>query len=281
MSEVMMIKDILVRLERDPGREIINEFAVSLAELFDAHLTGVSFTDKRVLEVSFSELPSDVVRTIVTEAESAAQAAIDRFARISEHRLSSVAHRLIDERGLSPQRAFAQMARCFDLSVIMQPDPDTYADDAQTIEAALFESGRPVIAVPYIQRQGVVLDQVVCCWDGGRAAARAIGDALPLLKIAKNVRVLTIANNDSSALNEVRELEIGAHLARHGIKIDVEVSSAPDVDVADTILNWVADQSASMVVMGGYGHSRLREFVLGGVTRTMLSSMTVPVFLSH
>ncbi len=276
-----MIKDILVRLERDPGREIINEYAVSLAELFDAHLTGVSFTDKRVLEVSFAELPSDVVRTIVTEAKSAAQTAIDRFARISEHRLSSVAHRLIDERGLSPQRAFAQMARCFDLSVIMQPDPDAFADDAQTIEAALFESGRPVIAVPYIQRQGVVLDQVVCCWDGGRAAARAIGDALPLLKMAKNVRVLTIANNDFSALNECRELEIGAHLARHGLKVDVEVSSAPDVDVADTILNWVADQSASMVVMGGYGHSRLREFVLGGVTRTMLSSMTVPVFLSH
>ncbi len=115
----------------------------------------------------------------------------------------------------------------------------------------------------------------------GRAAARAIGDALPLLKKAQNVRILTIANKDASDLNECRGLEIGAHLARHGIKIDVEVASAPDVDVADTILNWVADQSASMVVMGGYGHSRLREFVLGGVTRTMLSSMTVPVFLSH
>jgi hypothetical protein len=276
-----MIKDILVRLERDPSREIINEFAVSLAELFDAHLTGVSFTDERVLEISFAELPSDVVRRIVSEAENAAQTAIDRFARFSEPRISSVAHRLIENSSLSPPKAFARMARCFDLSVIMQPDPDAYADNAQAIEAALFESGRPVIAVPYIQRQGVMLDQVVCCWDGGRAAARAIGDALPLLKVAKTVRVLKIANNDSSALNECRELEISAHLARHGLKIDVDVSSAPDVDVADTILNWVADQSASMVVMGGYGHSRLREFVLGGVTRTMLSSMTVPVFLSH
>jgi len=276
-----MIKDILVRLERDPSRDAVNEVAVSLAELFDAHLTGVSFADERVLEVSFSELPSNVVRTIITEAESVAQAAIDRFAQLSEHRLSSVAHRLIDDSSQSPPKAFAQMARCFDLSVVMQPDPSAWSDDAQTIEAALFESGRPVIAVPYIQRQGVVLDQVVCCWDGGRASARAIGDALPLLKMAKNVRVLTIANKDSSDLNECRGLEIGAHLARHGLKIDVEVTSAPDVDVADTILNWVADQSASMVVMGGYGHSRLREFVLGGVTRTMLSSMTVPVFLSH
>jgi nucleotide-binding universal stress UspA family protein len=95
------------------------------------------------------------------------------------------------------------------------------------------------------------------------------------------VRVLTIANENSDSLNECRGLEIGAHLARHGLKIEVEMASAPDVDVADTILNWVADQSASMVVMGGYGHSRLREFVLGGVTRSMLSSMTVPVFLSH
>lgn len=276
-----MIKDILVKLEHDARRDAVNEVAVSLAELFDAHLTGVSFTDERVLEVSFAELPSDVVRTIVTEAESAAQRSIDRFARLAEPRISSVAHRLIDDSSLGHPKAFAQMARCFDLSVVMQPDPDTWSDDRETIEAALFESGRPVIAVPYIQRQGIMLDQVVCCWDGGRAAARAIGDALPLLKTAKNVRVLTIANDDSSDLNECRGLEIGAHLARHGLKIDVEVTAAPDVDVADTILNWVADQSASMVVMGGYGHSRLREFVLGGVTRAMLSSMTVPVFLSH
>lgn len=276
-----MIKDILVMLERDARRDAVNEFAVSLAELFDAHLTGVSFANERVLEVSLAQLPLDVVRRIASEAESAAQAAIDRFARVSEPRLSSVAHRLIGERDLSPPKSFAQMARCFDLSVVMQPDQDASSDDGQTIEAALFESGRPVIAVPYIQRQGVMLDQVVCCWDGGRAAARAIGDALPLLKMAKNVRVLTIANTDSLALNECRGLEIGAHLARHCLKIDVEVTSAPDVDVADTILNWIADQSASMVVMGGYGHSRLREFVLGGVTRTMLSSMTVPVFLSH
>lgn len=275
-----MIKDILVRLERDARRDAVNEVAVSLAELFDAHLTGVSFTDERVLEVSLAQLPLDVVQRISSEAEEAAQASIDRFARLSEPRLSSVAHRLIGESDLSPAKAFAHMARCFDVSVVMQPDPDASVDDAQVIEAALFESGRPIIAVPYIQRQGVVLDQVVCCWDGGRAAARAIGDALPLLKKARNVRVLTIAN-DSSDLNECRGLEIGAHLARHGVKIDVEVTSAPDVDVADTILNWVADQSASMLVMGGYGHSRLREFVLGGVTRTMLSSMTVPVFLSH
>jgi nucleotide-binding universal stress UspA family protein len=277
----MMIKDILVKLEHDARRDAVNEVAVSLAELFDAHLTGVSFTDERVLDVSFAELPSDVVQTIIAQAESTAQAAIDRFARLSEPRLSSVAHRLIDNNSLGHPKAFAQMARSFDLSVVMQPDPDTWSDDGETIEAALFESGRPVIAVPYIQRQGIMLDLVVCCWDGGRAAARAIGDALPLLKMAKNVRVLTIANNESSDLSECHGLEIGAHLARHDLKIDVEVTAAPDVDVADTILNWVADQSASMVVMGGYGHSRLREFVLGGVTRAMLSSMTVPVFLSH
>jgi hypothetical protein len=276
-----MIRDILVRLEHDASRDAINGFAVSLAELFEAHLTGVAFTDQRVLEVSFAELPSDVVEKIVSEAESAAQAAIDRFARISEGRLLSVAHRIVNESGQSPPRAFAQMARCFDLSVVMQPDRDAWADDALTIEAALFESGRPVIAIPFIQRQGIKLDQVVCCWDGGRAAARAIADALPLLQKAENVRVLTITSKSSSALNECRGLEIGAHLARHGIKIDVETVPVPDVDVADTILNWVADHSASMVVMGGYGHSRLREFVLGGVTRTMLASMTVPVFLSH
>ena len=109
-------------------------------------------------------------------------------------------------------------------------------------------------------------------------AARAIGDTIPLLKLAGDVELLTVTREEFPT-SECQALDIATHLARHDLKIDVEIMSSNDVDAADAILNCVADNSATLVVMGGYGHSRFCEFVLGGVTRKMLSSMTVPVLL--
>ena len=149
------------------------------------------------------------------------------------------------------------------------------------IEATLFESGRPVIVVPYIQKEGPNLGRIVCCWNGSRAAARAINDALPLLQKAPAAELLIVANEKTGSEREVRGVEIASHLARHGIKVEVEILPAADVDVANVILSRVADCSASMIVMGGYGHSRFREIILGGATRGVLTAMTVPVFISH
>ena len=150
------------------------------------------------------------------------------------------------------------------------------------IEASLFESGRPVCFVPYIQRDGIKLDRLVCCWDGSRPVARAINDALPFLTRAGAVDLLIVLNEKTrNEEREIRGVEMGKHLARHGIKVEVKTMVAPDIDVTNTILSYVADSSATMIVMGAYGHSRLREFLLGGVTRGILSSMTVPVLMSH
>ena len=124
-------------------------------------------------------------------------------------------------------------------------------------------------------------DRIVCCWDGSRAATRAINDALPLLKKSQAVELFIVSNEKTAGEREIRGVEIGSHLARHGIRVEVETMPAADIDVADAILSHVSDCSANMIVMGGYGHSRLREFVLGGATRGILSTMTVPVFLSH
>jgi nucleotide-binding universal stress UspA family protein len=150
------------------------------------------------------------------------------------------------------------------------------------IERSLFESGRPLIVVPYIQKEGLNLDHLVCCWDGSRAAARAINDALPLLVKATTVDLLIVLNEKtSSAGSEIRGAEIGKHLARHDVKVEIATVPAGDIDVPNAILSHVADISGTLIVMGGYGHARLREFILGGVTREMLKSMTVPVFMSH
>jgi nucleotide-binding universal stress UspA family protein len=152
--------------------------------------------------------------------------------------------------------------------------------DDLIIESALFDSGRPVIVVPYIQKQGLKLDRVLVGWDGGRNAARAIADALPFLNRAKLIDIVIVTTGRSKS-DEVPGADIGHHLARHGVKVEIQKIVAPDVDVPNAILSYAADTSADFLVMGGYGHSRLREFVLGGATRGILTSMTIPVLMSH
>ena len=147
-------------------------------------------------------------------------------------------------------------------------------------ETTLFESGRPMIMVPYIQKAPLKLDNVMVCWDGSRPAARAIADAMPLLAKAGSVEIVIITN-ERGKQDEIEGADMGQHLARHGLKVDVHRMTGGSIDVADALLSHVADSGADFMVMGGYGHSRLREFVLGGVTHSIFRSMTVPALLSH
>jgi nucleotide-binding universal stress UspA family protein len=174
---------------------------------------------------------------------------------------------------------FGEIARDYDLSVVAQAEPDGDVSETLTIEAALFNSGRPVLVVPYIQSTGIKLDRVMICWDGSRNAARAVGDAMPLLRRAGAVDVVTVESREHR--NELAGLKIAEHLARHGLKIELKPIVAADVDVSDTILSYAAHASVDLIVMGGYGHSRLRELMLGGATNGMLRSMTVPTLMAH
>ena len=175
---------------------------------------------------------------------------------------------------------FGQIARRFDLAIVSQPEPETNAVEENIIEAALFDSGGPVIVVPYIQKAPLKLDHVMVCWDGSRAAARAIRDAMPFLRRAGRIEVV-IVTNEPDKQDQIERSDIGAHLARHGLNVAVRRMPLGDVDVAAMLLSHAADGGVDFIVMGGYGQSRLREFVLGGVTRSMLHTMTVPVLMSH
>jgi len=175
---------------------------------------------------------------------------------------------------------FAAIARRVALAVVGQAEPDTVAPEELIVEAALFSSGRPVLVVPYIQKAALRLDRVMVCWDASRNAARAIADAMPLLARAGAIDVVMVASERQKS-DDVPGADIGQHLARHGLKVNVKRIVATDTDVANTILSHAADISADLLVMGGYGHSRLREFILGGATRGILASMTVPTLMSH
>ena len=191
----------------------------------------------------------------------------------------SAAARILDASLAGAATTFGQIARRFDISVVGQAQPERGAAEELMIEGALFESGRPVIVVPYIQKQGLKLDRVMACWDGGRMAARAIGDAMPLLERAKAVDLVIVTERGKN--DEITGANMSEHLARHGVTVEVKRIAKGDIDVQDAILDYAADSGADLIVMGGYGHSRLREFILGGVTRGILASMTVPVLMSH
>jgi nucleotide-binding universal stress UspA family protein len=227
------------------------------------------------------EIPPDIVAQMIAESEKSAMAAIERFDAAAKRSLISAEHRLLRTLGAEAPTILATLARRFDLSVFMQSEPGR-VDNDDMIETALFQSGRPLIVVPYIQKDGLKLDRVVCCWDGSRAAARAFNDALPLLTRANTVDLLIVLNEKTNSDNrEIRGVEIATHLARHDVKVQLQTVPAADIDVTNAILSYVADNSGTLIVMGGYGHARLREVILGGVTREMLKSMTVPVFMSH
>ena len=276
-----MIRDLVVNLSVGADRDPAAQFAISIAEAFEAHIAGIAFAyDPVITPTVMDGLSAAWVDTQHAENRAAAEAAIDRFEAAVKRETLSAEHRIIETSLGGAARTLGRMARHFDLVVVGQADPERKAPDDLMIEAALFESGRPVVVVPYIQKAGLKLDRVLVCWDGGRTAARAIADALPFLKRAKTIEIVMVTSESGQA-DELPGADLGEHLARHGLKVEVKRLVAADVDVPNTILSYAADCAADFIVMGGYGHSRLREFVLGGATRGILESMTVPVLMSH
>ena len=227
----------------------------------------------------FDGVTASLIDACRTENRKAAQTAHEKFEEAAKRAGLSATSRVIEAGSASASDMFGRLARSYDLSVVAQAQSgDEIAEDL-IIEAALFSSGRPVLVVPYIQKTGLKLDRVMVCWDGSRNAARAIADAMPLLKKAKAIDVVTVESRERR--NEIAGIEIAEHLARHGLKIELKPIVATDTDVANTILSYAADASTDLIVMGGYGHSRLREFILGGATRGILGAMTVPTLMAH
>jgi nucleotide-binding universal stress UspA family protein len=276
-----MIKDIVASLSVGGSRDVAGAYAVSMAETLGAHLAGIALAYEPVVPGTvMGGLPADVIDASRAESQKAAKAAADRLDQAARRAAISFESRVFDATMVGGSELFGRIARRFDISVVGQAEPDKLAGEDLIIEAALFQSGRPVVIVPYIQKGGMKLDRILVCWDGGRTAARAIGDAAPLLARANMVEVLIVAT-DQGKKDEIPGADMGGHLARHCQKVDVKRIVASDSDVPNTILSHAADTSADLIVMGGYGHSRLREFILGGTTRAILQSMTAPVLMSH
>jgi nucleotide-binding universal stress UspA family protein len=288
-----MIKDIVVQLSLGERASPAEGYAIYVAATFHAHVAGIAFLYPPIVpfagvgytptlaefggsSLGAGNIPPEIIEAQQLDNAAAAKAAIKRFATASARAGVSV-------EPLTPGASFAgvgdqfgRIARHFDLSVVEQAEPETSAIEEKIIEAVLFDSGRPVIVVPYIQKAPLKLDHVMVCWDGSRASSRAIADAMR----ARSVEVVIVAN-ERGKQDEIEGADMGQHLARHGLTVEVKRIVAGEIDVADVLLSHAADAETDFVVMGGYGHSRLREFVLGGVTRSILRTMTAPVLMSH
>lgn len=260
-GEIIVTKDIVVNV----SSEAATNFAVSVASILQAHLAGVSF------------LYEPIVLPITDRSAKNAKSRFDEAVR--QAGLSSESA-IIEAEPAKVASVFARIARRFDMSVVTQAEPNKPIVDELIVEGVLFESGRPVLVVPYVQKTGLTLNRAMVCWDGSRNAARAVSDALPLLARTKNVDVVTIIGERGKS-DELPGVDIAQHLARHGLKVELRRVSLGETDVTNSLLSLAADLSADFLVMGGYGHSRIREFILGGVTRGILGSMTVPTLMSH
>ena len=263
-----MIKDIVVNLglgERDPA----GDFAISVAETFEAHLLGVAFVYDPVIPGSvMGGIPPQFIESQRREFEKKAAEAIARFEQAAKRAGISYETQTTNASIAGAAERLGRLARRFDLAIVGQPERDRAAAAEVVDEGVLFDSGRPVIFVPYIQKAGLKLDRVMICWDGSRAATRAVADCLPFLERAKPVEIVIVAGRPARTTSFPAPISASIcppwieggrqahHLAGHRR------------DLHNPVLR--GRSSTDMIVMGGYGHSRLREFVLGGVTRSIL-----------
>lgn len=275
-----MIKDIIVNLSVGAKANSASDYAISLAAAFNAHLTGIIFLYGPTMPVSRAGNVPPELEVIERHNEAAVKAVRESFTAASTHAGVKAESLTVSASLVSAGDQFGQIARRFDLAVVGQAEPETKMVEENIIEAALFDSGGPVIIVPYIQRAPLRLDHIMVCWDGSRAAARAIRDAIPFLGRAGRIEVVNVTS-ERGKQDQIECADLGAHLAHHGLNAVIKRIPLGDVDVAAVLLSHAADEGVDFIVMGGYGHSRLREFVLGGVTRSMLRTMTVPVLMSH
>lgn len=275
----MSIKDLLVVLDADGKQGPAHAFAQSLAAKAGAHLTAVGVALQYVAPVSFAgDYPYDLLEEATEQARKSLEAAYDSLRSSTPAGVGTDMVMIEALAGVASAR-LGELARHFDVTVVGQDEHGGVGDEAGLISAVLFGSGRPVFIVPFIHKGPVKIDHAVVAWDGGLAAARALAAATPLLEKCKRVEVVTIAPKDEP-VEELPGFNITRHLSRHGVKAELRQLSPAD-DVGSAILGHATTTGADFLVMGGYGHSRVREFIFGGTTRQILSSMTLPVLMVH
>lgn len=279
----MTFKDIQVHVDIDAACGKRLELAVNLASKFNAHLTGVHvrrlfpYPAYGVLSASESVGVFEAYNEVLGDHESTARATFDRvIGQVNP----AVSWRATTG---SPANELAEDARYCDLLVLGQADHnDEFSLNDGLADKIIMSAGRPCLLVPFRGSPVEFGQSPLIAWDGSREASRAVHDALPLLKLAgKATFIIVEPEKLGTNFGNLPGAAIAEHLARHDITITVEVSRDSKQNTGDTILTYADAYGHDLIVMGAYGHSRLREVVVGGATRTIMKKAEVPVLLSH
>lgn len=278
----MALKDLLVHVDdskANPGRV---DAALRLATAHDAHLTALYVAPPWNVMPAYTEahIPGEIVEEQRKAAAERAGKAKQAFEDTAGKAGLSTEWRFVEG---ELARTLSLHARYADLLVLGQANTsDELSVSEGVVEQVLLDVGRPVLMVPYIGAPEAIGERVLVAWNGSREAMRAIHDAMPLLQRAADVQVLSVNPARGPAGDgDLPGADICLHLARHGVNAQAAYTESNGISVGELLLSRASDQRADLIVMGAYGHSRYRELVLGGATRQLLESMTVPVLMSH
>jgi nucleotide-binding universal stress UspA family protein len=287
-----MVKDLIVHLDGSPADETCIEQAESIASAFEAHLTGLftnSLPDYGMLTpmdgwAAAAYVLADLEQEALRTGDATEQRLSLRFKQLG---VTNEVRRL-DAMPSELASRTAEEARLADLFVMARPSKETAADDevrdTMVLESVLFESGRGILVVPPQRLVSAGIRRVLVCWRDTRETARAIGEAIPFIAKSTETVVLIVDPEGRSACRTGRTApgtDVARHLERHGAGVSVVVRESAGRAVSDVILDQARRMSADLIVLGGYGHSRLREWVLGGVTADLLNGSEFPLLMAH
>jgi len=279
----MSYRTIVVYLEQPSSVSRIMKTAVPLAETFGAHLTGTHvFAGVPLVGTISAQVPPEILEQYADMMREDAKTIKKEFAKAAKGRDFQTEWR--DQEQTSARvnllGAILEQTRCADLLIVGEMGSEQRVGELTT--DIILDSGRPVLIVPENGKSGDLSGKIVIGWDGSREATRAVFDALPLLKRAKTVDLVTVGKSDD-AKNAVRAGggEMASVLSRHGVNAEVVMVERGDSSAGDALLNYASENDGDLLVMGCYGHSRLRERLFGGATRHVMKKMIVPVLMSH
>ena len=286
----MAIKRMLILLRGYPAPTPTAAIgaAVDIAVTLEAKISALSCAILQRVPKSILSGVIGVVPELVSQererATSSAKQELRTFSELARQRsvLGQALYRACAPVDVSA--LLAGYARVSDLTIVPMPEGGYFEqlDSHWYLETALFDSGRPILVMPHDWHSpgAGTFGTVVVAWDNTRAAARALVDSMPILRLAKSVRLVTVTN-EKIIPPEPPPLEVVSYLAAHDIRVAYDAVDADGRDAATVIVRYLQEHSGDLLVMGGYGHSRLREFILGGATRHMLAHPLVPVLMSH
>lgn len=278
----MSYRDIMVHLTLDPRNAARTDTAIAMARRFGARVSGLYTVPPPNVPYYMGEyIPTELIQKQMDEAQKASVGAQAAF--LATCAAAGVDHRWMAS-DLAPVEALRIAARACDLVMVGQPDPNPsdpaavpYGTDVLPQELAL-QAGRPILAVPHAGTPGEIGRRILMAWNGKREAARALHDAMPLLRGAEAVYLINVAPERKG---RTPLADIAEHMQRHGLRLETASIEAGGQKVGLALLAEAKARGADLIVMGAFGHSRLREMVFGGVTETVLANMALPVLLSN